>query len=58
MTNNEISLEFAVKALESGKLNSFETKFVESIKDYDKNDLKKLSRKQYDILQSISKKNF
>lgn len=57
MTNNEISLEFAVKALESGKLNPFETKFVESIKDYDKNDLKKLSRKQYDVLQNISKKN-
>lgn len=56
MTNGEINLEVAVKALEAGKLNSFEAQFVESIKDYDKHDLKKLSRKQYDVLQSIYKK--
>lgn len=56
MTNGEINLEIAVKALEAGKLNSFETTFVESIRDYDKHDLKNLSRKQYDVLQSIYKK--
>jgi len=56
MTNAEINLEVAIKALEAGKLNSFETQFVESIKDYDKHDLKKLSRKQYDVMQSIYKK--
>lgn len=56
MTNTEINLDVAVKALEAGKLNDFEAKFVESIKDYDKHDLKKLNKKQYDVLQSIYKK--
>jgi len=56
MTNAEINLKVAIKALEAGKLNSFETQFVESIKDYDKHDLKKLSSKQYDVMQSIYKK--
>jgi hypothetical protein len=56
MTNGEINLDIAIKALEAGKLNSFESSFVESIKDYDKYDLKNLSRKQYDVLQSIYKK--
>ena len=56
MTNGEINLEIAIKALEAGKLNAFEAEFVESIKDYDKYDLKKLSKKQYSVLQSIYKK--
>jgi hypothetical protein len=56
MTNGEINLQIAKKALEAGKLNDFESKFVESVKDYDKYDLKKLSKKQYDILQNIYKK--
>lgn len=56
MTNGEINLEIAVKALEAGKLNNFETQFVESIKDYDKHDLKNLSKKQYAVLQDIYKK--
>jgi hypothetical protein len=49
MTNGEINLQIAKKALEAGKLNDFESKFVESVKDCDKYDLKKLSKKQYDI---------
>ena len=56
MTNNEINLEVAVKALKAEKLNGFESEFVKSIEDYDKYDLKTLSRKQYDVLQSIYKK--
>ena len=56
MTNGEINLDIAIKALNAGKLNDFEAKFVESIKDYDKYDLKKLSKRQYDVLQSIYKK--
>ena len=56
MTNGEINLNIAIKALNAGKLDEFETQFVESIKDYDKYDLKKLSKRQYDVLQSIYKK--
>jgi hypothetical protein len=56
MTNCEINLSVAIKALDAGKLNYFESNFVKSIKDYDKYDLKKLTRKQYDVLQSIYKK--
>jgi len=53
MTNAEINLEVAVKALEEGKLKSSAANFIESIKDYDKNDLRKLTRKQYSFLNSI-----
>jgi hypothetical protein len=53
MTNSEINLDVAVKALNAGKLNSFEISFVKSIKDYNKHDLKKLSKRQYDVLRAI-----
>ena len=56
MTNVEINLECAVKALEAGKLNNFESNFVNSIKDYSKKELKTLSSKQFLLLREISNK--
>jgi hypothetical protein len=53
MTNAEINLDVAVKALKANKLTGSAKDFVESIQDYDKHDLKKLSKKQYQFLNSI-----
>lgn len=53
MTNAEINLEVAVKALNENKLTGAAKNFVESIKDYDKYDLKNLSPKQYKFLADI-----
>lgn len=58
MTNTEINLNVAVKALEQNLLNSFEKQFVESIKHYTKKDLRGLSSKQYNVLNSICNKYF
>jgi len=56
MTNAEINQAAAIKNLNAGKLNEFETKFVNSIKDMSKKELKNLSYKQYDILRKIANK--
>jgi hypothetical protein len=56
MTNAEIKQAKAVENLESGKLNAFETEFVNSIKSMSKKQLNKLSYKQYDILRKIADK--
>lgn len=53
MTNIEIDLQVAVKALEAGLLKGSSKSFIEDIKDYDKYDLKKMSKKQYLFLNSI-----
>ena len=57
MTNAEINLEIAVKALEKGKLKGSSQSFIEDIKDYNKHDLKKLTKKQYSFLNDIYKQN-
>ena len=56
MTNVEISLNYALKALEAGRLTAYEADFLESIKDYTKKELRNLSSKQYKLLQEISNK--
>ena len=53
MTNAEINLEVAVKALEDGKLKGSAKDFIEDIKDFSKKDLRGLSKKQYQFLNSI-----
>lgn len=55
MTNAEINLGVAVKALEEGKLKGAAKSFIFSIKDYNKKDLKGLTGKQYQFLNSIYK---
>lgn len=55
MTNAEINLEVAIKALNAGMLAGSSKSFIEDIKDYDKHDLKKLTKKQYQFLNSIYK---
>jgi hypothetical protein len=56
MTNSEINQSEAIKAMESGKLTSYESDFVESIRNYSKKDLKNLSTKQYDLLRKCADK--
>lgn len=56
MTNVEIDLSCALKALEAGRLTSYEAEFIEAIRDYTKKELKKLSSKQYKLLREISNK--
>lgn len=57
MTNAEINLEVAVKALNDGKLTGSAQSFIESIKDYDKKDLRRLTKKQYQFLNDIYKQH-
>jgi hypothetical protein len=57
MTNVEMNLEVAVKALKEGKLKGSAVSFIEDIKDFDKKQLKKLSSKQYHFLNDIYKQN-
>lgn len=54
MTNAEIHLEVAVKALNDGKLTGSAKSFIENIKDYNKKDLKNLTSNQYKFLRDIS----
>jgi hypothetical protein len=56
MTNAEINQAAAIENLKAGKLNEFEIKFVNSIKDMSKKELRALSYKQYDILRKIANK--
>lgn len=57
MTNAQIDLQTAVKALNEQKLKGSAASFIESIKDYSKQELKKLSQKQYKFLRDIAKQN-
>ena len=56
MTNVEINLQYAVEALEAGRLSSYEADFINEIRDYSKKELKSLSSKQYKLLRDISHK--
>ena len=56
MTNVQTNLEYAIKALEAGRLTSAEADFIESIRDYSKKDLGNLSSKDFKELRRISDK--
>ncbi|MCS6930539.1 MAG: hypothetical protein NZM43_13710 [Saprospiraceae bacterium] len=59
MTNAQITLQQCEKALQEGKLNSWETRFVQDILQrfgYDKKALRNLSRNQYITLCKIAEK--
>jgi hypothetical protein len=56
MTNVEIRLKAAVRALENGNLNENESAFIEDIRDYDKKQLRGLSPKQFKWLEDIANK--
>ena len=53
MTNAEINLEVAKKALGEGKLKGAAHSFITDIQDYDKHELKRLTKKQYSFLNDI-----
>lgn len=53
MTNAEINLDVAVKALKAGLLKGSAADFISDIQDYDKHDLRGLTPKQYKFLNSI-----
>lgn len=57
MTNVQSYLETAVELLEKNELRDSEATFINSIKNYDKKQLKKLSQKQYDWLKAIANKS-
>lgn len=57
MTNAEINLQIAIKALESGKLKGSAQSFIEDIKGFDKKDLRNLTKKQYQFLNDIYKQH-
>lgn len=57
MTNVEIIHQEALKALESGNLNEKQKQFVESIRGFDKKQLKKLNGAQFKWLKDIAKLN-
>lgn len=56
MTNAESYLSTAVAALESGKLNDWETNFVSQFKNYNKKQLRDLSSAQFKKLRDIASK--
>lgn len=56
MTNAEINLRYAIKALEEGRLNDREAVFIEEIRDYDKRRLRGLTSRQYAWLAAIADK--
>jgi hypothetical protein len=55
MTHAEIYLQIAVKALNEGKLTGKSMEFIESIKNYDKKALKRLTSNQFSFLRDIAK---
>lgn len=55
MTNVEILHQEAIKALDAGKLNDKQKSFVESIRNFDKKQLKKLNSSQFKWLKDIAK---
>jgi len=56
MTNAEINLTEAIKNMNDGKLNDYESSFISDIKDYDKKQLKGLSSKQYKFMRTCADK--
>lgn len=54
MTNVESYQKEAVERLEKGELNSYESDFVEKIRDYSKKELKSLTSKQFFFLRKIA----
>lgn len=57
MTNSQINLDIAVKALEAGKLTGTAKSFIEDIQDYSKKQLNNLTSKQYKFLRDIADQN-
>ena len=57
MTNAQINLEVAVKALKDGKLSGSAAHFIEQIQFFDKKELKGLTPKQYKFLNDIYKQH-
>ncbi|QEC44640.1 hypothetical protein [Pseudobacter ginsenosidimutans] len=55
MTNVEILQQEAIKALEAGALNDKQKSFIESIRNFDKKQLKKLNSSQFKWLKDIAK---
>lgn len=53
LTNIEITLAIAVKAMYARLLTENEGKFIRSIQDYDKKQLNNLTEKQYKWLHAI-----
>lgn len=56
MTNSEIMLASAVKAMNEGKLTTSERNFIADIQDYSKKELRNLSSNQYNLLRSAASK--
>ena len=56
MTNIEIRLDIAIKALNAGKLSDSSELFIKTIKKYNKKKLKTLTPKQYEFLDDIYNK--
>lgn len=56
MTNAEINLQIAVKALDEDKLTGSARNFIQQIRNYDKADLKRLTPAQYKFLKDIVKR--
>lgn len=56
MTNSEINLSEAIKAMKQGNLSAYEMDFIKDIRDYSKKELKGLSSKQYDLLRKCAAK--
>ena len=54
MTNAESYLKEAIERLEKGELNSYESDFINEIRDYTKKDLRKLTSKQFFLLRKIA----
>ena len=54
MTNVECYQKEAVARLVKGELNSYESDFVEKIRDYSKKELKKLTSNQFIFLRKIA----
>ncbi|WP_127125213.1 hypothetical protein [Pseudoflavitalea rhizosphaerae] len=55
MTNVELLQQEAIKALEAGTLNDKQKAFIESIRNFDKKQLKKLNSSQFKWLKDIAK---
>jgi len=58
MTNVQSYQSNAIKAQEQGKLNLWESNFVDFIKDMNKKQLNALSSKQFKTLRDIAEKAF
>ena len=58
MTNVQSYQSNAIKAQEQGKLNLWESNFVDYIKDMNKKQLNALSSKQFKTLRDIAEKAF